>query len=451
MSASTLRWLLGLSLVVTRSAVASWAYQESVAPADLAVRFGQAVAADVRSDGSVRAVYVGAPNATVHDANGDHPAAGKVYVLTPTGGWHVAATLTPVGTPYSVQDYAHFGTAVAVHAGVVVVGAPEYDFQGVHHDGGSVTVYEDTTRDDPGNPEPVLHPYASGQLVLQGDDTHLGASVAINGASLDEGIWMATGAPDDAGTGCVRVFRLVRPSAEYGGIACGSAGSKLGSSLAIHALSQTGYVIVAGAPAVTQGDQALAGEAYVYVPIDDTITKLDTLKAPNPVTLDAFGTAVALDATHIYVGGTGRWKSGVGRTGSVSIFEPTGIIGYSFDVEIFPGSGASVGDLCGASLSARHEVDGFVAMGCPSHDGLVANEGVVRVLTLGSLLGNPFWFQDRLDMSDLPHGADDLGRSVALVGDHVYAGAPMHDDAFAADNGILRVFATDRIFRDGFQ
>ena len=34
--------------------------------------------------------------------------------------------------------------------------------------------------------------------------------------------------------------------------------------------------------------------------------------------------------------------------------------------------------------------------------------------------------------------------------DHVYAGAPNHDDAVGMNNGIVRVFAPDRIFEDGF-
>jgi hypothetical protein len=65
-------------------------------------------------------------------------------------------------------------------------------------------------------------------------------------------------------------------------------------------------------------------------------------------------------------------------------------------------------------------------------------------------MGTPIWSQDRLEMGDLPHGADDLGRGIALVGDHVYAGAPAYDDAIGINNGIVRVFAPDRIFEDGF-
>lgn len=442
-----------LALAAAGPLAAAWSYQQDIAPADLAggtngLAFGKTIAADVRPDGRIRALYVGAPNATVTVSGTDHPGAGKVYVYTPTGGWHLATTITATGG--FVQDGAHFGAALAVHEGVLAVGTPDYDYPG-HGNGGAMLVFQDSTRDAPGDVDPVIQPCSPCHRVSQGDDVHFGASVAVGGSTLANGAWIASGAPGEYdGNGCVRIDYHAGSTHTYGGAACSAVPAYLGSSLALYSESQTFYVLVAGAPGVQQGTQALAGEAHVYVPIDGTITRLDTLKAGNPAFLDAFGSAVAMDATHIYVGGTGRVKNGVGRTGSVSVFEPSGLIGWSFDTELFPGGGAAAGDLCGASLSARHETDGVVAMGCPGHDGLVANEGAVRVMQLFDLLGTPIWAQDRLDMADLPHGADDLGRDVALAGDHVFAGAPAYDDAIGMNNGSVRVFATDRIFSDGF-
>lgn len=442
---------MSLALAVAGPLAAAWPYQQSLSPVDIAtgtngLGFGKAVAADVRADGRIRALYVGAPNATVTASGTDYPGAGKVYVLTPTGGWHVAAT---IANP-APQDGAHFGAAVAVHEGVVAIGAPDYDYPGGHVDSGAMHVFQDTTRDAPGDATPVLQSYSAGYRVSQQDGTHFATSVAVGGSTLANGAWIASGTPDEYdGDGCVRIDYHSGTTHTYGGAACGAGGGKLGASLALYSASQTFYMLVAGAPAMAQGAQSLAGEAYVYVPIDGTITKLDTLKAQNPGFLDAFGGSVALDATHIYVGGPGRVKNGVGRTGSVSVFVSTGIIGYGFDTEVFPGS-AAAGDLCGASLSARHEADGVLAMGCPGWDGLVDNEGRVLVLQQFDFMGTHVWSQDRLDMGDVPHGADDLGRSVALVGDHVYAGAPNHDDAVGMNNGIVRVFAPDRIFEDGF-
>lgn len=443
---------IATALAATAPLHAAWPYQESFAPADLAngtngLAFGKAVAADVRADGRIRALYIGAPNATVTASGTDYPGAGKVYVLTPTGGWHVAATIWS----WSPQDGAHFGAAVAAHEGVVAIGEPDYDYPG-YHDTGAMHVFEDTTRDAPGDADPVMH-WRSSSYAPVGDDTHFATSVAVGGSTYANGVWIASGAPgENAGDGCVRIrYHSSDVGISGGGITCGAAGSggRLGASLALYSSSQTFYSLVAGAPAMAQGAQSLAGEAYVYVPVGGTITKLDTLKAQNPALLDAFGSSVALDATHIYVGGPGRVKNGVGQTGSVSVFVPTGIIGYDFDTELFAGSSAA-GDRCGASLSASYDADGMVAVGCPGWDGLVDNEGSVLVLRESDFLGTPVWSLARLGMGDLPHGGDDLGRDVVLVGDHVYAGAPRHDDAIGMNNGIVRVFARDQIFKDGF-
>jgi hypothetical protein len=43
-----------------------------------------------------------------------------------------------------------------------------------------------------------------------------------------------------------------------------------------------------------------------------------------------------------------------------------------------------------------------------------------------------------------------MGRGVARVGDYVYAGAPLADDALGSDNGIIQIFGPDELFTDGF-
>jgi hypothetical protein len=55
-----------------------------------------------------------------------------------------------------------------------------------------------------------------------------------------------------------------------------------------------------------------------------------------------------------------------------------------------------------------------------------------------------------LSFGNLPHGADDLGRSVAIFGDTAFAGAPLRDVSTTTDHGAVEVFAPDLIFRNGF-
>jgi len=448
--------LLGLASAPAGATI--WGYAQTIHAPNLPagtgnVHFGTAVAVDRNVDGSLRALYVGAPGASVRYNNVDYPGAGKVYVLSPIGGWHVNTTLSAASGFIAVQNDAHFGAAVAVHNGLIVIGAPDEDFDAGHPDVGAVRIFRDIASASPGV-EPSIQSYTYYKGGASSANFHFGDSVDVDGYGMDAqngGSIVVAGAPNANGTGCAYAYRLSSGGGDTEGVVCGAnSGDALGASVAVHVFNSTLFVMVAGAPGVTQGAAALAGEVTVYIPQNGNLTKIDTLTANAPAFLDAFGTAVGVDANRVYVGATGRVKNGVGHTGSVSVFKPASIIGYDFDVELFPGSGAAAGDLCGASVYVDPtSVDRF-AIGCPGSDGLVADEGFVRVFKLGSLLGNPYWFQDLLDMADLPHGADDLSRGFVFFGDHVYAGAPLADDAVGTNNGAVRIFATDHIFADGY-
>lgn len=416
-------------------------------------RFGTTVAADLYPDGSIRALYVGSPNSTVSfQGGGTFPAAGIVYALSPIGGWHIREILhrdNPVAND-------HFGAALAVHHGVIVVGAPDADI-GFAVDAGSVTVFLDQFYSDPDiNPEPAIaNPIAFFPGEFAGG--HFGKSVDIDGdgVAAGAGSFMAVGAPNVLTDGAVYVYHLEQQTSNpLVGVDYGSSAGSMGASVAIHAGSSSTFILVAGAPGVTQAGQALAGEAYLYVPISGGLTKFETLKSLTPAFADAFGGSVAIDASgHVYVGATGRQKTAAVRTGSVTLFKPSGFFSYALDIELFPTTGAANGDLCGASISLNRsgEDSGTFAMGCPSFDGFVANEGAVRVFTRVNVGGNDLWSQTRLDVGDLTHGADDLGRSVAFGLQHIYAGAPLADSFGAVNNGTVEVFAIDSIFADGFE
>ena len=436
------RWLclLTLAAACTCACAATWDPELSLYGGAAGSHFGQSIAADFNANGTLRALYVGAPNATVDG----HTGAGEVYVLSPIGGWHIWTTITEDDGFGVAETNAHFGAAVAAHHGAIVVGAPDEDFDATHADAGSVHVFRDTMS----GPEPDIVPYTHFKSTTPTAGNHFGAAVAVDGYGLESGSggsFIVAGAPDAYGEGCAYAYHTQTGSGSTEGIVCGAAGDKLGASVAVHALSASYFIMVAGSPAVTQNGNALAGQATVYVPNNGNLLQIDTLIAKNPGFLDAFGASVAVDGSRIYVGGTGRQKPGIGRTGSVTLFKPASIIGYDFDVELFPATGAAPGDLCGAAINLNPLRADQFALGCPGSDGLVVDEGFVRVFTLGSLVGSPFWFQDRLDMSDAPHGGDDMGRSVAIAGLYVYAGAPQ-----AGGKGAVRVFVVDEIFKDGF-
>jgi hypothetical protein len=131
------------------------------------------------------------------------------------------------------------------------------------------------------------------------------------------------------------------------------------------------------------------------------------------------------------------------------LFNPGSPDNYTFDGEVFPGNDAHAGDLCGASMGVNPIGSGFV-MGCPGSDAQSNGEGFARVVVPIPFMGGTLWIDQALQMGNLPHGADDMGRDVAMVGDHVFAGAPLADDLLGSDNGIVQIFAIDELFTDGF-
>src|SRR5690349_6397778 len=108
--------LIALATGCVCARASTWDPEPSLHGGDADSHFGQAVAADLNADGTLRALYVGAPNASV---NG-HPGAGAVYVLSPIGGWHIWTTITE-NDGYGVPETnAHFGAAVAAHHGAII-------------------------------------------------------------------------------------------------------------------------------------------------------------------------------------------------------------------------------------------------------------------------------------------------------------------------------------------
>ncbi len=407
-------------------------------------RFGTAVAVDLApGSNQIRALLVGAPRASNTYMGVDYPEAGQVYVFVPkNGGWQVIANLQNA-VP---QAYAHFGAAVAVNNGVAAVGVPGYTYQ-THVGAGYVAQYLDLNRNFLTYQAPAFVP--SGAMNSVVDNAHLGAGVAVNGDGLNTGgagSWVAGGAPG-AGAGCayLRYVADTGTNIDKGNVCGASSGDAFGTSVAVYSFGASQVFMVAGAT----GENTTTGAAHVFHLSGGNLANLSDLHAQNPGQFDFFGSSVAIDGQRIYVGGTGRDKSGVGRTGSVTLFNPGGANFFTFDTEVFPGSGANPGDLCGVSIYPNPTGSGF-AVGCPGSNGQADGEGFARVVEPISIFGGTIWVDQVLQMGSLPHGVDDMGRGVVMVGDHVFAGAPLADVPRGVDNGAVQVFAPDELFADGF-
>lgn len=402
-------------------------------PATPSMQFGASIAVDSVLDGQLtyRRLYVGAPREQVNGL----AEAGAVFVYTRgANGWTYAQTVTA----HLPKAGAHFGAHLVVGSGHnLLVSAPDYD----NGSGTPGSGYVEFLLDSGAN-------VVSTQTLVGTPGTHLGRALAISHdmAALS---WTSTSG------GCVAGMRYSTATQHWDYFpathpqVCESEGAALGASLAIHKTSDSAYLLIAGAPASTQGGQALAGNARVYFPNGDSLLQIDTLAADTPAFLDAFGTSVGIDADYVYVGASGR-DNGAGRVGSVTVFKPATIIGYDNLTEVFPQTNASIGGHCGATLAVDSSQSGFI-IGCPDSDDLVADEGYARVYRPLVFLGTTVWLESLLRYGDgIAHGADRLGSSVALFGDHAFVGAPSRDTLDITDRGALEIFATDLIFRNSF-
>lgn len=369
---------------------------------------------DVSGDGPRRVthVFVGAPNATVNGL----AAAGAVYVYKPgPQGWQLAATLN-ANNP---QAGAHFGATLADGSGQIAIGAPDFTSAGTPL--GRVEFYSEVVATS----QWVLSAFINGGT--GGTGLRLGRSLAFDSDMLAIG-W--TGTND---RGCVTtiqwnpVMPRLRPLPVIDNTVCGVDGAVLGSSLAIRRTGDSSFRLVAGAPGESQNGNALAGAAHVYVPNPDVGTggliEIGTLAAPNPAFLDVFGTSVGLDADYIYVGATGR-DNGIGRVGSVTIFEPRTFpfFGYQLRNEYFPIESPDIGGHCGASLSVDPYNDQFI-VGCPDSSNVFVDDGAARVFRKTLFLGQPVWTESLLTTGLLGTGPDHLGSAVALFADQAFVGA----------------------------
>lgn len=408
------------------------------------LHFGAVIAADL-SPGSnqIRALYVGAPGFAITSNGVVYPEAGRVYVYIPTSAGWEQLSYVDASEP---QAYAHFGAALAMNSGILVVGEPDYDNQ-THTGAGKITLFHDRNR----NATTYMPPAFNGLDMIYGtvDNARLGASVAIHGDGLATGgggNWIVAGAPS-AGAGCafLRYLGDDYSSIDKGSVCGATGGGVFGTSVAVLSLGPSNLFMAVGASL----EGTTTGAVHVYDLSGGNLALLSNLAAPNAGQFDFFGSSVAIDNQRLYVGSTGRDKSGVGRTGSVSLFNFGGPNHLTFDTEVFPTTGANPGDLCGAAVYPNGGGTGF-AMGCPGSDAQFSGEGFARVVSPFPFLGGTVWIDQVLQMGNLPHGADDLGRGVAMVGDRVFAGAPLTEDLLGTDNGGVQMFGPDALFADGF-
>jgi hypothetical protein len=362
---------------------------------------------------------------------------GAVYVFTkPASGW-ANATQVAVLTARRGQPEELFGHSVSVSGSTIVVGAPFREV-GKHTGQGAAYVF---VRPAGGWRDATQ----TATLTAAKGEAHefFGEAVAVSGNVVVSGAPSRAVGPN-ARQGAVDIFR--KPAAGWKGAMTqsvqltasdGRANDALGISVAL-----SGRTIVAGADLHSVDAHAGEGAAYVFVrPVFGwrDATQTTELTAEEGVPGELFGHSVALSGATVAVGAPYREVGGVAAQGAVYVFvrPASGWSGPVGQAAELTASDGAKNELLGRSLAVSGNT---VVAGASSREiGRNAEQGELYVFAKPAS-----GWANVAPVAELTaaNGAtgDSLGRSVAVSGDTVIAAAPDHEVRHALAQGAVYVF-----------
>jgi hypothetical protein len=215
----------------------------------------------------------------------------------------------------------------------------------------------------------------------------------------------------------------------------GAASGILGGSVAV-----SGDTIVAGA----QNQNAGRGAVYVFVrPASGwaNATQTAELTATDGAANDSFGASVAISGNTIVAGAQNHTVGAHTNQGAAYVFvRPAAgwAGGVSTQTAELTGPSGADYDNFGHAVAIS---DNTVVAGAPRHFGAYTDQGATYVFVrpAGGWAGTVSTANAALIAAD-PAAGDNLGRSVAVSGDTVVAGAPLHKVGSNAEQGAAYVF-----------
>ena len=207
----------------------------------------------------------------------------------------------------------------------------------------------------------------------------------------------------------------------------GASRDRFGESAAVD-----GDVLVVGAPS----DDSRQGAAYVFVRRSGAWSQAAKLTAANRRTGDQFGVSVAIDGNTIVVGSYGDDAGGTGSgVAHVFVKPATGWATATSSIKL-TATDAVAADLFGHSVAID---GGTIVVGSYGDDDGGTDAGAAYVFAKPATGWATATSSIKLTASDAGAG-DNLGRSVAIDGDTIVAGAYGDDDG-GTDAGAAYVFA----------
>ena len=257
------------------------------------------------------------------------------------------------------------------------------------------------------------------------DGANLGSSVAIDGDTIVAGDKANAVGPVGGGHGAVYTFARTgaadRTETAKLTASDGDAAEYLGTSVAID-----GDTIVAGAPLALVGRNEPeggihAGAAYTFARTGAAArTETAKLTASDGASIDQLGTSVAIDGDTI-VAGAPYDNATNSNEGSVYTFARTGAAARTETAKLTASDTAGE-DVIGLELGFSVAIDGdTIFAGAPADDVAVSNQGSVYTFARTGAAARTETAKLTASDGGTP---DRLGWSVAIDGDTIVAGAP---------------------------
>jgi uncharacterized protein (TIGR03437 family) len=394
---------VGSAYVFARSG-AVWTQQRKLTADDGAAfdRFAFSVAL------SGDTVVVGAPLADI-GANRDE---GSAYVFVIREDNHVQQQQLFADDGAANES---FGVSVALSGDTAVVGAFSDDI-GANADQGSAYVFTRSGGNWTLQQKLIAHDGASGDffgisVAISGDTVVAGAVVDTIGANTAQGsAYVFT----RSGTIWTQQQKLVADD--------GGTNDLFGRSVAV-----SGDSMVVGAI----GYNDFQGSAYVFTRSGTVWTQQQKLVADDGVAFDLFGEAIALSGNTVVVGEASDAIGVKTVPGSAYVFTRSGTV-WTQQQKLTADDG-TVEDFFGVSVAISGDT---VVVGAQNENGAFNGQGAAYVF----VRSGPVWTQQqKLTASDAADG-DQFGRSVAVSGDTVVAGAGLDDIGANVDQGSAYVF-----------
>jgi len=289
-------------------------------------------------------IVVGAPG----DAHSGGTDVGSTYVFARSGAvWDLQAQLRAA----DAGDNDGFGTAVAISADTIVVGAPYEDGLGSNRGAAYVFVRSGTT-------------WSQQQKLVASDAADgdgFGYRVAVSGDIL------LVAAPDDDHGGLTSAgsaYVFVRSGTTWGEEAkLVAPDADTNSWFSEGGVAVDGTTAVIGTPRASPSGISRAGSVYVFVESGASWSLQQTLVLGDPSGSDLFGGAVDLDGDLLVIGDPHRSRPGGYAEGSTFIFSRSGT-SWSLMQELTP-ENSSYSDYFGSAVAT---VQGTVAARAPGYD-----------------------------------------------------------------------------------